>query len=146
MNISTAVIFVDPYNEFLHPEGKLYPTLSDSLAKTDAIDHMRSVLEYARNKGIPVFYCLHQQTNDHSFMGWQLMSKTQERTRDDKVFRSGTFSTEYFKGMEPDFNKGDVVVSKHWNSRSVVYRTSADRGHADLATQLFREYRSRLST
>ena len=142
MSTSTAIILVDPYNEFLHPEGKLYPLLSDSLAKTDAINHIKSVIQHARNNGIPIFYCMHQQTDDHSFMGWQLMSKTQASTRDRKVFRSGTFSTEYFSGLEPDFDKGDVVVSKHWNSRSVVPYPSVTRVDADPATKLFRAHGS----
>lgn len=45
------------------------------------------------------------------------MNKSLSRIRDNKAFAANTFSTEIFKGMEPDLDNGDVIVSKHWNSR-----------------------------
>ena len=117
MSSKTALILIDPYNEFLHPDGKLYPAISDSLKKADSIAHLKAVLSNARAKGIPVFYCMHQQTDEHSYKDWTLMNKSLTRIRDNKAFRAGTFGTEYFQGLEPDLGKGDVVVSKHWLSR-----------------------------
>jgi len=124
MSPKTALIFIDPYNEFLHPEGKLHARLSDSLAKTNCIAHMRSVLQTARANSIPVFYCMHQQTHDTTFKGWTTLNKNHENMRGNQVFRVGSFGVEYFEGMEPDVAAGDVVVSKHWNSRYVF---DADR-------------------
>jgi nicotinamidase-related amidase len=119
MSSKTALILIDPYNDFLHPEGKLYPALSDSLSKTNAIAHLKAVVKSARAKGIPVFYCMHQQTDDHSYKDWTLMNASLTRIRDRKAFRAGTFGTEYFEGLEPNIEKGDVVVGRHWNSRYV---------------------------
>ena len=117
MSSKSGLIFIDPYNEFLHPDGKLYPALSDSLAKADTIAHLKVVLKNARAKGIPVFYCMHQQNDDHSFKDWTLMNKSLTRIRDIKSFRAGTFGTEFFAGLEPDLDHGDVLVGRHWNSR-----------------------------
>ena len=120
MTSKIAIVFIDHYNDFLHPKGKLYSRLEHSLNKTDTIAHMENVLKVARANRIPLFYCMHQQTDDHSFKDWTLMTNNQTGARDNKVFRAGSFGAEYFKGIEPDFDNGDVVVSKHWNSRYEV--------------------------
>lgn len=119
MASKTALVLIDPYNDFLHPDGKLYPAISDSLSKTNGIAKLNAVLKNARAKGIPVFYCMHQQTDEHSYKDWTHMNASLKRIRDGKAFRAGTFGTKFFEGLEPDLDKGDVVVGRHWNSRYV---------------------------
>jgi len=34
-----------------------------------------------------------------------------------RAFEEGSWGAEIYEGMEPDLSNGDVVVSKHWNSR-----------------------------
>ena len=125
MNKDTAIIFIDAYNEFLHPEGKLYPVLSDSIQKADAIGHMSAVLKHARAKDIPMFYCMHQQTSEHSMAGWTMMNKSLQGLKSKMVFEAGSWGVQFFDGMAPVPENGDVVVSKHWNSSS-FYNTDLD--------------------
>lgn len=47
------------------------------------------------------------------------MSASHELQKENKVFEEGSWGVEILKGMEPDAENGDVVISKHWNSRSV---------------------------
>jgi nicotinamidase-related amidase len=117
MSDATAVVLIDPYNDFLHPEGKANPLLADSLQKTDTIKNLHALIKASRSHKIPIFYCMHQQTNANSFKGWAMMNKSLTRIRDSKTFEQGTFGAQYFEGMEPNLDNGDVVVSKHWNSR-----------------------------
>lgn len=115
--MTTAIVLIDPYNEFLHSDGKLYPSIADSLAKTDTINNIRAMLDTARQNKIPILYCLHQQTDSDSYKGWKLMNKSLTRIRDNKAFEADTWNTQFFEGMQPDTANGDVIVSKHWNSR-----------------------------
>lgn len=111
----TAVVLVDPYNDFLHPDGKLTPFLKD-LAERDAVQNMKKLVKTARLHQIPVYYGLHQQWKDESFNGWRHMTPGNVKQQDIHYFEEGTFGSLIYEGLEPDSNNGDVVVSKHWNS------------------------------
>ena len=118
MDNKSAIVLIDPYNDFLHPEGKAYKPISESIKKTGTVENLHKLLKIAREKKIPVYYCLHQQTHEHAMVGWKHMTNSQSRLKAGQIFEAGSWGVEYFEGMEPDFNNGDVVVSKHWNSSS----------------------------
>jgi nicotinamidase-related amidase len=117
MATNTAILLIDPYNDFLHKDGKLNFRLAESLEATDTITHIHQLIKAARSRKIPIFYCLHQQTTPHVYKDWQFMTDSQKSIKGKTVFEEGSWGSEYFKGMEPDFENGDVLVSKHWNSR-----------------------------
>jgi len=114
----TAVILVDPYNDFLHPNGKMYSALSESLTDTNTISHINDLLTAARAHKIPVYYGLHQQYKPGFFNGWKHMKALHESQMKNKVFEEGSWGAQIFEGMEPKLDNGDVVVSKHWSSSS----------------------------
>lgn len=116
---TTAVVLIDPYNDFLHPDGKLYPSVSESLKATNSIGHLRELVKAARDSSIPIYYGLHQQFKDENYAGWKHMNESQTRTRNAKLFEEGSFGSQIYEGLEPELNNGDVTVSKHWNSRLV---------------------------
>jgi nicotinamidase-related amidase len=113
----TAIILIDPYNDFLHPEGKMNPALADSLAETNTVKHLRDLLTVARSSKIPVYYGLHQQYTPASFDGWKHMQALHKSQQTNKVFEEGSWGATIFEGMEPKPENGDVVFSKHWSSR-----------------------------
>jgi nicotinamidase-related amidase len=85
-NSNTAILFIDPYNDFIHPNGKLYGLLADSLAKLDTISHLKEVLSAARAKKIPVYYGLHQQHKPGFIVGWKHANSTQQGQAQGKAF------------------------------------------------------------
>ena len=109
-NAHTAIILFDPYNEFLHPKGKIYPLVSESSEATDAIKHMKELIEIARAAHIPIYYGLHQQYKDGNYDGWKYMAPPHVRCKTLRAFEEGA---DIYEGMQPDISKGDVVVSKH---------------------------------
>ncbi|KAI8634973.1 Isochorismatase-like protein [Xylariaceae sp. FL1651] len=115
---NTAVLLIDPYNDFLHEEGKLYGRLAESIKDSDTITHLFEVVNAARSAGIPIFYCMHQQTDQYTYRGWKYLNNSQKGLGSNKVFEEGSFGAQFYKGLQPDFDAGDVVVSKHWNSSS----------------------------
>ncbi|KAI3337066.1 Isochorismatase hydrolase [Xylariaceae sp. AK1471] len=117
-NTNTALLLVDPYNDFLHEEGKLYHRLAESIKDSDTIKHLFEAVKAARKAGIPIFYCMHQQTNAHSYKGWTYLNASQQGLGAKMVFEEGSFGAQFYEGLQPDLGAGDVVVSKHWNSSS----------------------------
>jgi nicotinamidase-related amidase len=114
----TAILLIDPYNDFLHPDGKLYGLLKDDLIRTDAIKHIVHVVTEARRRGIPIIYGLHQQYRPGFYDGWHHMRKIHESQQQGHAFEEGSWGARIFEGLEPDPKNKDTVISKHWSSSS----------------------------
>lgn len=138
MITDTAIVLIDPYNDFLHEDGKLYAMVADSLKKTNTIANMHLLIQTARASEIPIFYGLHQQWKEDIFKKWQMMSHSQKGLDKNHVFEEGAWGSEFFEGMQP--GKGDAVVSKHWSSRSVVGMLRGAQLVTDLHSQLVPQY------
>ena len=70
---NTALLLIDPYNDYIHPSGKIYSLCSASLEATDTLKHMHVLIKAARANRIPIFYCLHQPWKTGNFDGWNRM-------------------------------------------------------------------------
>ncbi|CEJ59600.1 hypothetical protein PMG11_08218 [Penicillium brasilianum] len=117
MSSRTAVLLIDPLNDFLHPDGKLYPTIKASLEATNSFEHMKELVAGARAAHIPIFYGLHQITKDGTYSGWNHMNASLIKIKQNAAF-SEDFGGQILKELEPQPSNGDVVVSRHWNSSS----------------------------
>jgi nicotinamidase-related amidase len=111
----TAIVLIDPYNDFLHPEGKVTAALTD-LAEKNTIQHIKDVVAAARLRGIPIFYGLHQQWTPNHYQGWRHMTPAHVSIQKIQLFEEGSFGAQIYEGLEPDFKNGDVLVSRHWCS------------------------------
>ncbi|KAH6967960.1 Isochorismatase-like protein [Ilyonectria sp. MPI-CAGE-AT-0026] len=115
----TAIVLIDPYNDFIHPEGKLYGSVSESLTATNTVANLKKLVKAAREAHIPIYYALHKTWKEGNYMDWLHMNSSTTRLGQNKVFEEGTWGAEILEGLEPDvLNNGDVIVSKHWNSSS----------------------------
>ncbi|PLB55516.1 Isochorismatase hydrolase [Aspergillus steynii IBT 23096] len=124
---NTAIVLVDPYNDFLHPDGVLTPRLKD-LNERQTVKHLQDLVQAARFHKIPIFYGLHQTCTENSFFGWKHMTPNNVKQQRLQFFKEGSFGAEIYEGLQPDPANGDVVVSRHWNSSSFQ--------HTDLDFQL----------
>lgn len=122
MPTGIAIVLVDPYNDFLHPEGKANKLIRNSLEATNAVAHLRELVQGARAASIPIFYALHQQYQDGNYDHWKHMNKSLKGIETYRMFEQGSFGAQIYECLEPQPSNGDVIVSKHWNSRSVVPR------------------------
>jgi nicotinamidase-related amidase len=111
---NTAVILIDPYNDFLHPSGKLNPLVATSKPKTPSPTSKTSSPPPALTT-CPSNYGLHQQTRPGSPAGWNHATPLQKSQKESVAFEEGSLGVEIFEGLGPEVKKGDVVVSKHWS-------------------------------
>ncbi|KAK6600112.1 isochorismatase hydrolase [Botrytis cinerea] len=86
----TAIVLIDPYNDFLHPEGKVYPLMAESIADTNTITHLQNLVTTARAQKIPIYYGLHQQTKAGYLAGWKHATLTQQSQKENNVFAEGS--------------------------------------------------------
>ena len=45
---NTAVLLIDPYNDYIHPDGKVDGLCKDSLQTIDTITHMKALVKAAQ--------------------------------------------------------------------------------------------------
>ncbi|PNP56703.1 hypothetical protein THARTR1_03399 [Trichoderma harzianum] len=117
MQEKTAVLLIDPLNDFLHPDGKVYPRVKESIDATDTVNNLQKFVKVARSNKLPILYCQHKLYEEGQFEHWNHMSKSHFSIEQSKAFLAGSFGAEILKGLEPDRSNGDAIVSRHWNSR-----------------------------
>ena len=57
----TALLFVDPYNDFLSDGGKLWPMLKQVVEQVGLIDNLKAVVRTVREKSIQMFIVPHHR-------------------------------------------------------------------------------------
>ncbi|MEV5957334.1 isochorismatase family cysteine hydrolase [Streptomyces sp. NPDC051987] len=110
----TALLIVDPYNDFLSEGGKLWPRAKDVAERVGLLDHMRTVLATARDRGLRVFVVPHHRTAPGDYRTWEYLSPTQQRVMAGQTFAEGSWGAEWHPDFRP--REGEIVVRQHWAS------------------------------
>jgi len=108
----TALLMVDPYNDFMTQGGKLFDAISQTADDSGMFEHLRDILRSVRGNGIRVFIVPHHRSTEGDFSGWHHMSLFQEAGLPVKAFEAGTWGGEFNEEFGP--KPGDVVVKEHW--------------------------------
>jgi len=111
---STALLLIDPYNDFISEGGKIWPRISTVAEANHCVQHMLTVLQAARKAGLRVFYVLHRRYRPGDYESWTNIAPVQKAAWTSKAFEHGTWGGEIRSEFEPQ--PGDVVVSEHWCS------------------------------
>lgn len=130
----TALLLIDPYNDFLATDGKLFGHARAVAEQTGTLEHMRAVLQAARTAGITVFYVPHHRARPSDFSGWRHLSPYLLAGHQAQVFAEGSRGGEWHPDFAPQ--PGDVLVREHWSASGFA--------HTDLDLQLRRHGVSRI--
>ena len=111
-NDRTALLIVDPYNDFMSEGGKLYESIKPTADASGMFDNLRKIIPASRAAGIQIFILPHHRSCEGEFDGWQHMTPFQKAGVPLQAFQVGTWGGEF----NPEFGpkKGDVVVHEHW--------------------------------
>jgi len=55
---STAVLIIDPQNDFLSEGGAVWDLVGKGVRETKVVEHLIEITKTAKEAGIPVFYSL----------------------------------------------------------------------------------------
>ena len=124
----TAFVLVDPFNDFLHPSGKLHARLSKSLSHTNARTNLQRLVSFAHTPAtrIQIFYALHQPHAPTAYAGWAHANRMHAAMQDLQLFdvttpnAAGVLGGDILSGLEPDLAGGDVVASRHWTHSALA--------------------------
>src|SRR5499427_4398044 len=130
----TALLVIDPYNDFIAEGGKLWDRLKTVVEANDCIPHMMQVLDAARKADIRVFYALHRRYRPDDYESWKYIAPVQKAAWSRKTFEYGAWGGEIRSEFAPQ--AGDIVVLEHWCSSGFA--------NTDLDLQLKRHSIQRL--
>jgi ureidoacrylate peracid hydrolase len=110
----TALLVIDPYNDFISEGGKLWDRLKTVAEANDCVPHMLQVLNAARKAELRVFYALHHRYRPGDYETWKYIAPLQKAAWLHKSFEYGTWGGEIRTGFEP--NPGEIIATEHWCS------------------------------
>ena len=110
----TALLVIDPYNDFISEGGKVWDRLRGVAEANQCIPHMAQVLDAARNAGIRIFYALHRRYRAGDYENWKYIAPIQKAAWMAKTFAYGTWGGEIRLEFQP--RPGDIVAHEHWGS------------------------------
>jgi len=110
----TALLVIDPYNDFISEGGKVWNRLKAVAEANSCVPHMAQVLNAARQAGLRVFYALHHRYRPGDYETWKYIAPVQAAAWRSKAFEYGTWGGEIRSEFEP--RPGDIVALEHWGS------------------------------
>jgi nicotinamidase-related amidase len=108
----TALLIVDPYNDFMSEGGKLYGVTKPQADSVGFYENMRKLVPKVRAAGIKVFIVPHHRTRPADFENWLYINPVQTDTRAKSCFQDGAWGGEFHPEFGP--KPGDVVALEHW--------------------------------
>jgi len=110
----TALLVIDPYNDFISEGGKVWNRLRAVAEANRCVPHMLQVLQAARGARLRVFYALHRRYRPGDYETWKYIAPVQKAAWVHKTFEYGTWGGEIRTEFAPQ--PGDVVALEHWGS------------------------------
>lgn len=110
----TAVLLVDPYNDFLSEGGKSWPRAKAIAEDVHLLDHMRTVVAAARQRGIKIAFVPHHRWEPGTYEDWRHATPYQLAGAKKQVFAKGTWGGTFHDDFQAQ--QGDIVAHEHWGS------------------------------
>ena len=109
---STAVLLVDPFNDFISEGGKLWNLVKESVEAVDLVPNLKRLADGARTKGIQIVYTPHRRWREGDYENWKFLHRNHVGAAKFQVFAAGTWGGEFHPDLAPQ--PGDEIAKEHW--------------------------------
>jgi nicotinamidase-related amidase len=110
----TALLVIDPYNDFISEGGKIWSRIEAVAEANNCVPHMIEILNAARDAGLRVFFAMHHRYRHGDYESWQYIAPIQRAAWQRKSFEYGTWGGEFRAEFVP--KPGEIVAAEHWCS------------------------------
>ena len=110
----TALLVIDPYNDFISVGGKVWERLKSVAEANQCVPNMLRVLMASRRAEFLVCYALHHRYRPGDYETWKYVAPIQKAAWARKTFEYGTWGGEIRDEFAPV--PGEVVAQEHWCS------------------------------
>ena len=114
----TALLVVDPYNDFMSEGGQAYELTKPTAEAVGFYDNMRALLPAARKAGVQVVVVPHHRAAPGDFDGWRYLTDIQKGGVEYQTFAAGTWGGEFHPEFGPQ--DGDLVSTEHWAQNGFI--------------------------
>ena len=111
---NTALLIVDPFNDFLSEGGKLWSFTKETVKGVNLIENLKKILSAARASGIKVVYVPHRNYEKGDFEDWKFRAPTHEGSLKFSLFEKGSWGGEFHPELLPQ--QGDYIAQNHWTA------------------------------
>lgn len=110
----TAIIIIDPFNDFLSEGGKLYPVTKETVEGNHVVSNIKKLLTAAREKKIQIIYAPHRHTQIRDYLNWKFMAPSHLGSKSISLFEKDSWGAEF----HPDLimQEGDLIAQNHWTA------------------------------
>jgi nicotinamidase-related amidase len=129
----TALLIVDPYNDFMSEGDKLYEATKETAEAVGFYGNMHKLIPAIRAARIQVVIVPHHRWREGDYKGWKHMNPSQVRANQAQGFAAGSWGGEFHPEFGP--HHGDVVVLEDW-AQSGFAKLAIDPG--ETKTCMFR--------
>jgi ureidoacrylate peracid hydrolase len=110
----TALLVIDPYNDFISEGGKLWPRIKAVAEANNCVPNMLQVLDVARKAKLRIFFAMHHRYRPGDYETWNYIAPIQKAAWTRKTFEYGTWGGEFKAEFAP--KPDEIVVHEHWCS------------------------------
>jgi nicotinamidase-related amidase len=110
----TALLVVDPYNDFISEGGKLWPRIKAVAEANGCVPHMLDVLNAARKAKLRILYAMHHRYRPGDYETWKYVAPIQRGAWQRKAFEFGTWGGDFRAEFVP--KPGEIISQEHWCS------------------------------
>jgi len=111
---STAILLLDPYNDFLSEGGKLWERTKEIAEKVNLLDNLRNIIADARKADVKIFFVPHHRWSEGDYVHWKHATPYQMASSGRKTFAKGTWGGTFHDDFQVQQN--DILISEHWGS------------------------------
>lgn len=101
----TALLVVDPYNDFISEDGKLWKFVKETAEGVRCVPNMIKVLKASRAAGLRVFIAPHRRWREGDYKTWKHLAPIQLGGARRQVFADGTWGGEFHPAFKPKAGK-----------------------------------------
>jgi nicotinamidase-related amidase len=113
-SLSTAILLVDPYNDFLSEGGKIWPRVKAIAEEVALLDHLREIISAARGRGLKIIFVPHHRWEPGDYVSFDNATPYQLAGANAQIFARDSWGGTFHDDFRP--RTGDVVAHEHWGS------------------------------
>ncbi len=108
----TALLVIDPVNDFLHEDGAAWEMTKSTVKKNDVVAQLARLTAGAREAGVPVLFGPMAYTEeDYARHHLQRRSGINRLMFENRMFLAGSFGADFHADVQP--RPGDVILQPH---------------------------------
>ena len=97
---TTALVIIDPQNDFLSEGGVVWDLVGDLVVKNQVVDRLSSLIARAKKAGVAVVYVPHYY--DKEYQAWGNNNFIDKVMFERRMFERGKWGSEFHPQLEPD--------------------------------------------